>query len=464
MLRQLHSIAFFSNRYLFVNLVAQVIRSCRWQPLIILGAAWWAAALGIALPLHAQTLDEQYEHFLQTGEERCANLGFARDLDASLLPGQAGPNLYDYCTGTLSLPSGTPGTTVTTSSTGGASAAGISSQSTETALRDRRDTQAEDVVETTFAQWGRLGAFMTANYSRERHASNPYQAGQKAEGYGLLLGGDYRFDRAVAGLAFKHQHLTGDYASGGDRRLRNMGLVVYGAWELPQAVTLDLSAGLDYGNQYARRLVGRQTRYVTEVEREELAEDGSVIIVEHTEVRIVNEIAPHLTVGHQRQREQFVAIGVQKDVSLAHTDFGYRLAFTYQRHHAGAYVETGDTPMTLAFDAHSRTSLLGAPGVFGRRAFSFSGGVWVIQASLDWMREFRTQPQLYSARFAEDLRQNPARLSFQGSEPEREWLAVALSVIAVLPMGTSAHLTLERLAFHQQMTRTTASLGVRVEL
>ena len=48
----------------------------------------------VALPAGAQTLDEQYAYYL---DARCSQMGFARDADDNLLPGQAGPTLEKYC-------------------------------------------------------------------------------------------------------------------------------------------------------------------------------------------------------------------------------------------------------------------------------------------------------------------------------------------------------------------------------
>jgi hypothetical protein len=91
-----------------------------------------------ALAAHGQTLDQQYDFFLSTLAHRCDNMGFARQGFDELVPGQAGPHLFAYCSGP---PIVTGGGGNGSSSGGGAGVAESRGEGAEedAALRRRRE-------------------------------------------------------------------------------------------------------------------------------------------------------------------------------------------------------------------------------------------------------------------------------------------------------------------------------------
>ena len=57
---------------------------------------WFGFLSSLCTMAAAQSLSDQYENYL---DAKCARMNFQRDDNANLLPGQAGPHLFSYCTG-----------------------------------------------------------------------------------------------------------------------------------------------------------------------------------------------------------------------------------------------------------------------------------------------------------------------------------------------------------------------------
>lgn len=420
-------------------------------------------ASAVASTALTHTLDEQYEYFLAA---QCAHLGFERTEDQNILPGQAGPNLYAYCNGPPAQEMNPPGTSVSTASIGGASAGG-GKPFVDASLGERHEAGPDgnaQLYDTGIAQLGRLGLFMSTDYAREKHAANTYQAGQRVHREGLLTGGDYRFDKFVFGLALKHQRNKGDFDNGGGLDGRSTGALVYGAWYATNNTSLDIAFGQDRGTEHKQRSVARQRIYRFRETVAVLTEDGPIeVLVEH-EPRVVSEIEPRLAWGRYRSRTRFAVLGAQMETYWQRYSLNYRLALRHQVHHNSGYTEAGETPMTLVLDANQYASLRGMLGISGHSAYSFSKGVWIVQANLEWLKEFRDEQPWLTAHFAEDIRPNPKQLRFLGPSPEREWLQASLGTSVILPSGLSAFLMFDRTLSHKQMRRAAISLGLRLEI
>jgi uncharacterized protein YhjY with autotransporter beta-barrel domain len=399
--------------------------------------------------VQAQSLDDQYSYFL---EGKCQNLGFSRDASFDLLPGQAGPHLMAFCSGPPIVGGGSQ-----TSSTGGAAGAeGLGNQGGEedAALQRRRkklenDTGPADPADMELASFGATSVFSSLDYQHEHQTSTQYEAGRTSSGYGGLLGVDHRFGaKALAGVAVRYQEQSGTIESGGHFSTHTPGARVYGSWLPVDGLFFDADAGFDRRGLDTVRIVGLK-----------------VITFGHGgpgNVSYNPPLAPVASNTHERVTSGDVQTGY--DFRFGGLAVGPRVALAYAHSVLNPYVESGDTPMTLAFDDQTRTSVRSLVGFQVTQTINGRAGVLVPQLNANWVHEYRDDQQLLSAHFAEDLRPDPTQLRFLDNPPDRDWFVFRLSTVAVLPHGFSLFVAAEASAGNTYVQRYVASLGARLEL
>ncbi len=400
----------------------------------------------------AQSLDDQYAFYL-TG--KCQNLGFARDAFNGVLPGQAGPHLQTYCSGPVAVGGGNE----TTSLGGGAAAEEISNAGGEEdqalkrrrgRLRDATATAADAGADAELASFGATSVFVSFDYLHERQTATVYEAGRHSSGFGGLLGVDRRFgEKALAGLALRYSEQSGTLDSGGDFATHTPGIRVYGSWLPVAGFFIDGAAGIDRRGLDTRRIV--TLKVVT---------FGNPLYPPN--VSYNPPPAPASSTAHERDLSGELHVGY--DFSLSSLTIGPRAAVTVAHSSLDAYIESGDTPMTLAVDSQTRTSLRSALGWQATEALNLRAGVLVPQLGVEWLHEYRDDQRLLSAHFAEDLRPQPVVLRFLNNPPDRDWFVVRLGAVAVLPHGLNAFAAIERTAGNRYIERYQASLGLRLEL
>ncbi len=404
----------------------------------------------VALPAGAQTLDEQYAYYL---DARCSQMGFARDADDNLLPGQAGPTLEKYCSG---LPT-TGGGGSTTASGGGAGAASGQggAAATDAALRKRRERSPDndglqDADTMSMVNQGRLSAYLSADFQQQHQHPTHYEAGRRADQVGLLLGSDYRFGmRGVAGVAARLQRQSGDFdAQAGDFEVQTEGAVLYGSWFPAANAFIDVTAGVADRRLEMRRIVALRK----EVQGNPLFPPN----VFHDP-----EAAPADSTAHGLESTAELHSGM--DFQIGAVTVGPRLGIAARRTHTDAFTERGNTPMTLAFDPQTEDSLTSAVGLQASRATTVRNAAVVTQFNVDWMHEYRDDQRVITARFAEDLRPDATQLRFLNQAPDRDAFVARLGVAAVLPNGLSLFGSGEALLGHDYLDRHAVTIGVRKE-
>jgi hypothetical protein len=166
-----------------------------------------------ALAVHAanaQTLDEEYRRYLS---HRCSQLGFERDVDATLLPGQTGPNLFAVCNGApLVADSNAPGAPIPTFSAPGSGAGAAASRGAlapDSAVDERRERNRDEDradssgTEVALFETERTAAFATLDWRYERQKPTRFEGGRKSHAVGLTLGAVNRLGTAGFGGAGK---------------------------------------------------------------------------------------------------------------------------------------------------------------------------------------------------------------------------------------------------------------------
>jgi uncharacterized protein YhjY with autotransporter beta-barrel domain len=428
------------------------------------GARWWRcvlAAAAVALPVWGaraqaqtqaqtlQTLDDQYADYLPG---KCQNMGFARDASFNLLPGQAGPHLAAYCSGFPIVSGGQEN-----NSTGGAAGAeDLNNQGGEEdrALQRRRrrlenDAGVADPADTELASFGATSVFSSLDEQHEHQINTPYEAGRTASGFGGLLGADHRWGTtAVAGVALRYQGESGTIESGGHFSTHAPGVRAYGSWVPVEGLFIDADVGFDHRDLDTLRIVGLQ-----------------VITFGHGGPGAIS-YDPPLASAVSSTHEGIASGALQTgyDFRFGGLAIGPRVAVAFSHSVLDPYVESGDTPMTLAFDEQTRTSLRSLAGLQATHAINLRGWVLVPQLNADYVHEYRDDQQLLTAHFAEDLRPDPTQLRFLNNPPDRDWFVFRLSTVAVLPDGVSLFAAAETTSGNTYLRRYVATLGARWEL
>lgn len=409
----------------------------------------------------AQTLNDQYEFYLATGSARCQNLGFDRDAFATLLQGQAGPNLFAYCSGPPGVRDGGGTRDSIGSSLGGGAGAALGrgrGAEEDAALRRRRDRQRKDQDDAStsadasdfdLANIGNMNLFLSLDYQHERQKSMTYESGRSSRGLEGTLGADYRFGaHGLAGLALNYGKQSGDLDGGGDFDASGKGLWAYASWLPRDGLFVDLATGLDLKRLHTGRIVSRQL-----IETD--ASGQTTVRFSPAPAAATSDTDTHDASGELRSGYDFYFSSIT---------FGPRAALTLKRTSLDAFVESGSTPMTLAFDAQTVTSLRSLIGVQASKALNVSRGVIVPQLNVDWVHEYRDDQRVISARFAEDLRATPAKLHFLNQAPDRDWIALRLSTVAVFARGVSVFASAESTVGHAYIDRYRGSVGIRMEM
>jgi uncharacterized protein YhjY with autotransporter beta-barrel domain len=401
------------------------------------------------------SLDQQYAYYLMG---KCQNLGFTRGPNNVVAPGQAGPALAAFCSG----PPTTGGVSESSSLGGGAAAEEISNSGGEEdeALKRRRgrlrDSDSEQAPaadsghDAELASFGVTSIFASFDWLRERQTATEFEDGRHTTGYDGLLGIDRRFgDKALAGIAFRYAEQSGTFDSGGAFSVHTPGATVYGSWLPVDGFFLDGAAGFD------RR--GLDTQRVVALKVLTYGAPGFPPNVSYNP-------APASADSTTHEQDLGGELHTGYDFSPGSLTIGPRAAVTFAHSDLGPYTESGDTPMTLAVNEQTRTSLRSQLGFHVANAFKLSTGVLVPQLDAEWLHEYRDPQRMLSAHFAEDLRPDPVELHFLNNPPDRDWFVIRVAAVVVFPHGFSAFAAVERTAGNLYIQRVQATLGARVEL
>lgn len=400
-----------------------------------------------------QSLNDQYAYYL-TG--KCQNLGFTRGPDNVLAPGQAGPQLEAFCSG----PPLTGGSSQTSSLGGGATAEEISNSGGEEdeALKRRRkrlsepdsDPAGDSGQDAELASFGATSVFASFGWLRERQTATEFEDGRHSTGYNGLLGIDRRFgDKALAGLALRYAEQSGVFDSGGDFSAHTPGVSIYGSWLPVNGFFLDGAVGFD------RR--GLNTRRIVTLKVLTYGAPGHPPNVSYNPPPASADSTTH-------ERDLGAELHTGYDFFLGSLTIGPRASVTIAHSDLDPYTETGDTPMTLAVNEQTRSSLRSQLGFQVTRAIKMPKGVLVPQLNADWLHEYRDPQQVLSAHFAEDLRPDPVELHFLNNPPDRDWFVIRVAAVVVLPHGFSGFAEVARTAGGLYIQRVQATLGLRMEL
>lgn len=401
------------------------------------------AAAACLLPGTAasQTLEEQYAHFLAA---KCSAMNFERGGFEELLPGQAGPGLQAFCSGSPVVQG--------VGSRPSSASNGTGSAGTEDGVAQRRREARSE--ESSTSSGGRNSVFASLQHATEDQQPMHFEGGMRSRVLQLTAGMDRRLGPwALVGAALRVDDLTGDFDAGGDFSHRGYTAMLYGSWQPVRAAFVDLSAGATLRDIRVDRVVSF-TRYFVPITEPPTPPPYTII----------ESIPPGVASSDQDQDEVLLQLQAGHDFSRGSNAIGPRLGVEYRRTDTDAMVESGTTPMTLAFDSQVEKSLRTGAGVQASRVVSTDSAVLLLQLNADWWHEFEDDQRFIEAHFAQDLRSEPSRLRYQNQPPDRDVFTVRASLGLTMREGWSAFATADVLLGHAYRHRYGVALGVRKQL
>ena len=405
----------------------------------------------------AQTLNDQYEYYLA---DKCKNLNFNKT-NGILDDGQAGENLAETCGGPLGNVVTPPGSTVTVNSSGGASATGRAGASV--GHRREGDAETSDGATLDVFSADNMGVFLTLNNRREDNSVTEYEAASRSDGFDFMLGADYRIGtRAVLGGAYSQMRLKGDFFNGGDFEKDNQAAWLFGAWFPADEASIDFSVGAEQGKTDTHRIVGRQTVIVSpRTDVVMLDGEDDTAAAQDFITTVIIEIPYARTQSRSRSFSLNAALNGSYDFNWSAFTVGPRFGVAHRRTTLDAFDESGQTPMTLAFDKQIEKSVQSTLGVQASRAFGFEYGVINVQLNVDWLHEWSDKQRTLTATFAEDYRPDAPRLHFLNQAPDQNWLNARIGGVAVMPNGLSVFMAFEQTFSHEYLKLNNGSVGLR---
>ena len=340
-----------------------------------------------------------------------------------------GPNLTALCD---NMPSGAG-----SPSGGGTGAA----QSLGATVENRRNDRLEGKStgnQTTLTLPSGLGLFLSGNFEGLDRDKTTFGDGFDSTVLGATIGADFRFnDMLLAGGAFNYVNRDGDFDGGGDFNTDSFGGLIYGSVTPLPAMFLDVSLGYTRHNYDLKRPVQYITLGGLQFGSNARSDSDG------------NEFRIQALTGY--------------DHTIGNITIGPRVGVNYSRLSIDDYKESGGGGLALEYDEQTVKSLQTTVGLQGSMAINTSYGVWVPQATADYIHEFENDRRSIDVQFVEDNRATPSTFSFNNDKPDRNFFNLGIGTVLVLPNGIQPFVNFRAMVGHSQFNNYVGTVGVRIE-
>ena len=382
----------------------------------LVASALWLPSQAFA----AKTLDQAIQNQLDL---QCQNL-----TGGGAVPG-LGPNLTALCN---DIPSG-PG-----SSSGGNTG---SAQSLGATVENRRSERLEGEKtgnQATLNLPSGLGLFISGNVESLDRDKTTYGDGFDSTVLGTTVGADFRFnDMFLAGGAFNYVNRNADFDGGGHFSTNSYGILGYGSFMPIPEIFLDVGFGYTNHNY----LVDRPVSFVTL--------GGTQFGGEASSNSNGNEFIITAVSGY--------------DHTFGNITIGPRIGVNYTHNKIDDYSEDGGGGLGLSYDDQKVKSLQTTLGVQGFMAINTSYGVWLPQATADYIHEFENDRRNIKVQFTEDNRANPTKFNFNNDKPDRDFFNLGIGTVLVLPNGIQPFVNFRAMVGNDRFDNYAGTVGVRIE-
>jgi len=328
------------------------------------------------------------------------------------------------------------------SGAGGASGGGTgSAQSLGATVENRRQDRLEGKStgnQATLNLPSGLGLFITGNIEALDRDKTTFGDGFDSTVLGATAGADFRFNNMfLAGAAFNYVNRDGDFDGGGDFSTNSYGGLAYGSFMPIPTMFLDISLGY--------------TRHDYALHRE----------VAYT--NLGNTTFKGTPKSNSDGNEFLIRAVTGYDYTIGMVTVGPRVGVNYSHLSIDDYNESGGGGLGLEYDDQTVKSLQSTVGLQGSMAINTSYGVWVPQATADYVHEFENDQRSIDVTFAGDNRANPTKFSFNNDKPDRNFFNLGIGTVLVLPNGIQPFVNFKALVGHSQFDNYAGTIGVRIE-
>ena len=394
---------------------------------ILLTTALFAIAIWLPTQaLAATTLNDALAFQLNS---QCANL-----TGGGAVAG-LGPNLTTICNTIPADPGG---------SVGGASA---SAQSLGATVENRRNDRLEGKPtgnQATINLPSGLGLFISGNIEALDRDQTTFGDGFDSTVLGATTGADFRFNNMfLAGAAFNYVNRDGDFDGGGDFSTDSYGGLAYGSFMPIPAIFLDVSLGYTRHNYD----VDRDVLWVANIP----PSGGPATSF------------PGKTSSDSDGDEFSIRALMGYDYTIGNFTVGPRVGVNYSHLTIDDFKESGGGGIGLAYDEQTVKSLQSTVGLQASMAINTSYGVWVPQASADYIHEFENDQRSIDVQFVEDNRANPTNFSFNNDKPDRNFFNFGFGTVLVLPNGIQPFVNFRAMVGNSLFDNYAGTVGIRIE-
>ncbi|MCH8041815.1 MAG: autotransporter outer membrane beta-barrel domain-containing protein [Nitrospinae bacterium] len=386
---------------------------------------------GLPQPTHAQTLDAAIINQLRGDCDVLTGVGVGSAVGLSA-------ELNSICAGSDSGPG--PGAS-SGGGTGSAQTLGVSVENRrKVRLEGEQDKNGSTATQGASFNLGKgVSLFVSANIESLDRDVTTFADGFDSTGLGGTVGGDYRVnDQVVAGVAINYTNRDGDFDGGGNFSTNSYGGILFASFLPVPGFFADIAVGYS-GHNY---LVARPVSYVEDTSGTTISGTAS----SNTEGQ---EVSVRVLAGH--------------DHSIGNLTFGPRVGLNFSHNDIDSYSETGGGGLALSYDDQDVTSLQGTLGIQGSAAVSTPYGVWVPQATADYVHEFENDQRDITVQFAGDGRATPTKFSFQTEKPVRNFFNLGIGTVLILPNGFQPFVNFRAMAGNEQFNNYAGTIGVRIE-
>lgn len=325
---------------------------------------------------------------------------------------------------------------------GGASGGGTgSAQSLAATVENRRQERLEGKStgnQATLNLPSGLGLFITGNIEALDRDNTTFGDGFDSTVLGATAGADFRFNNMfLAGGAFNYVNRDGDFDGGGNFDTNSYGFLAYGSITPLPSMFVDISLGYNRHDYDVKRSVS-YTNLGGQTFRGNAKSDSDG-----------NEFTIRAVTGY--------------DHTIGNFTVGPRVGVNYSRLTIDDYDESGGGGLALAYDDQTVKSLQTTVGLQGSMAINTSYGVWVPQATADYVHEFENDQRSIDVQFAQDNRANATKFSFNNDKPDRNFFNLGIGTVLVLSNGIQPFVNFRALVGHSQFDNYAGTIGVRIE-
>ena len=329
------------------------------------------------------------------------------------------------------------------SSSGGSTGTAQSLGATVENRRQDRLEGKETSNQASFNLPSGLGLFISGNVESLDRDKTTFGDGFDSTVWGATAGADFRFnDMFLAGTAFNYVNRDGDFDGGGGFSTNSYGVLAYGSITPIPATFLDVIFGYTNHNY----LVDRPVSYVEAGSGDSIGGKSS---------------------SNSNGNEFIIGAFAGYDHTVSNVTIGPRIGLNYSHTKIDDYSEDGGGGLGLSYDDQTVKSLQTTLGVQGSIAINTSYGVWVPQATADYIHEFENDRRSIDVQFEGDKRTTAqggiSKFSFNNDKPDRDFFNLGVGTVLILPNGIQPFVNFRAMVGNDRFDNYAGTVGVRIE-